>query len=100
MAQEASAARNAAQAEAARALHQTREAANDDLRRMRAEVQGQIETARRTLGAQAEVLAEEMVGAVTKGGRACSSSPSSSLPPRPWRPRVRITMRTASLGRS
>jgi hypothetical protein len=70
MAQEAGAARNAAQEEANRALTESREAANEDLRRMRADVQGQIETARRTLAAQADLLADEMVNTVTKGARA------------------------------
>jgi F-type H+-transporting ATPase subunit b len=70
MAQDAAAARSAAQEEANRALHETREAANEELRRMRADVQGQIDTARRTLSAQANALAEEMVSHVTKGARA------------------------------
>jgi F-type H+-transporting ATPase subunit b len=70
MAQEAGAARNAAQEEANRALNETREAANEELRHMRAEVQGQIEAARRTLATQADALAEEMVGRVTKGAQA------------------------------
>jgi F-type H+-transporting ATPase subunit b len=70
MAQEAGAARAAAQEEANRALHDTREAANEELRRMRTDVQGQIETARRTLATQADALAEEMVSTVMKGARA------------------------------
>ena len=64
MAQESSAARNAAQEEGQRALATARAQANDEMSRLRSQVAAQISSARSTLGAQARSIAEEMLGRV------------------------------------
>lgn len=64
MAQESSAARNAAQEEGQRALGAARAQANEEMARLRSEVAAQVSAARSTLAAQALSIAEEMLARV------------------------------------
>lgn len=68
MAHEAAAARTAAQDEYQRALAEARMAATEELMVMRAAVAAQVETARRSLAAQADAVAAEMLERVTRRG--------------------------------
>ena len=67
MAQEASAARNAAQEEGQRALAAARASANEEMLRMREQVAAQIAAARTSLSAQAQSIAQEMLARVMEG---------------------------------
>jgi F-type H+-transporting ATPase subunit b len=67
MAAEATAARSAAQEEGQRALASARAAANEEMVRMRAQVAAQIQAARANLAAQADSIAQEMLGRVMGG---------------------------------
>src|SRR5262249_23708046 len=64
MAQEAAAARNAAQEEGQRALATARAEANAEMGRLRADVAAQIAAARSTVAGAARSIAEEMLARV------------------------------------
>jgi F-type H+-transporting ATPase subunit b len=70
MAQETSAARNAAQEESQRALAKARAAAQDEISQLRSQVSAQVDEARRGLVAQAEAIAGQMLDRVARGGHA------------------------------
>lgn len=70
LAQESSAARNAAQEESQRALASARAVAQEEISLLRAQVSAQVDAARHGLAAQAEAIAGQMLDRVARGGPA------------------------------